>query len=152
MGNKQNLWPWTIITVLAGFLAALIAYVVFTTRHPVDLVSKDYYEREITYQDHLLKEERALDSDTAITVKYDSENKVLVFAAEGNPPSGSIPVTADFYRPSDSGLDRTVDFSVAAGQPFALSAQDIASGFWRVRLRWVLEEAECYKEHALFLD
>ena len=50
MATTRNLWPLGIILTLAAFITGTVGLVVMACSQRVDLVSPDYYERELKYQ------------------------------------------------------------------------------------------------------
>jgi len=49
MKTSRNLWPLGILLAFGLFFAGTIGLVVMACSHKMDLVSADYYEREIKF-------------------------------------------------------------------------------------------------------
>ena len=145
---KKSSWPLAIALVYGLFATGMIGIVIFAVRHPSDLVSRDYYQKEIRYQQQIDSEKRAQKDVDAPTVAVDKTARTCVVHFPGNPPAnGSLTL----YRPSDAALDRTVPLALDGKQSQTLNLADAASGLWRLRIEWTRSNETYASEEAIVL-
>jgi hypothetical protein len=143
--SRRSPWPHAITAVYIAFAAAMVAFVIFTTHSPTDLVTPDYYERELQHQDHLERERRGMAAtDYAFTVDTGARQLALRFPA-GPAVTGSILL----YRPSDATLDRTVPIATDADRRQMVDLSGCVPGLWKVEVQWEQGGVGFYREHTL---
>lgn len=124
------------------------------TRQHVDLVSDNYYQNEIDYQQHIDRVANAqsgitdpanLNSSTTMT--YQPDQQRVVFVLPTNLQKGEI----TFYRPSDRQQDFRVTIPTRHPVRQVIPTRTLAKGVWRVQFTWSDGQREYYKEEQLFL-
>ncbi|UHG93545.1 FixH family protein [Spirosoma oryzicola] len=139
-------WGKTIILVFVLFAGFIGTMVYRMTRERVDLVSDNYYQNEIDYQQHIDRVTNARTNDS-VTMTYQADLERVVVVLPSDLRKGEI----NFYRPSD----RQQDFRVAIPARHAIrqiiSTKDLDKGIWRVQFTWSDGQREYYKEEQLFL-
>jgi hypothetical protein len=145
--GKKSYWGWGIAAVYTAFALSTLGFVAFTMRHKVELVSKDYYAREVAYERQIQREReaRAVADRVACSMTDDGRFIKLSFPAE----QGKVRGTLTLYRPSDSALDREIKLDVDPSGAQLIPAGALARGRWRARLQWQAEGREFYKEFVL---
>lgn len=145
--GRRSPWPRAIAGVYGLFAAAMVAFVVFTTRHPTDLVTPDYYERELQHQDHLDRERRGM-AATDYAFRFDERERRLALHFPAGPAvTGSILL----YRPSDAAMDRTVPIAAdAAGEQF-VDLAGCAPGLWKIEIQWEQGGVGYFREHTVVM-
>lgn len=149
--KKMNPWPAGIIAAFVVFAAGLAAFVVLASVHGQDLVRPDYYDAEMRYQLQRDMETRTANFADQIAVRFDAARASVVIGlpavhARRN-PSGRI----QFYRPSDAALDRIVSVAVDAAGHQEVHAADLASGLWKIRVRWVVDGEEFFVDRSVIV-
>ena len=145
--RKKSSWPFAIALVYGLFAAGMIGVVIFAVRHPSDLVSRDYYQKEIRYQQQIDSEKRAQKDADAPTIAIKGRECVIHFP--GNPPASG---TLTLYRPADAALDRTVPLALDGQQNQTLNLADAASGLWRLRMEWNRNGETYFKEQEVVVN
>ena len=143
-------WGLKITILYAGFVVLILSMVFRTFGYKVDLVSADYYDQELKFQDRING-----------TKKTDSLHLVFQTEAKGGMVSMIYPAQWQgkqvdgkilFYRPSDSALDLSY-----AARPGEKGVQVFTSGkFRRGSYRMVCDfkvegQKYCYEE-ILFMN
>ena len=131
---RLNPWPVSIIAFFTVAIIGCVSFVAFCGRHPADLVSADYYERELRYQGQMERSEHALAGGKLVSIRYDLARRAIAIALPPGHPRASG--TIELYRPSAMGLDRQIKFEPDAAGAQAIDASDLLPGLWRVRLSW----------------
>jgi hypothetical protein len=123
--------------VFASFIGTMV-YKMATAK--VDLVNKDYYQKEINYQEQINKRKNSSNFNTRNIMTYSSEKQTLRIGFPTNVNKGSI----TFFRPSDKRLDFTV--AVQKSAIFDYSTEKLEKGKWKVQATWTDGIREYYLE------
>ena len=144
--KNTTLWPYAIIAtfVLFGlFIGYMVKQAMSTS---VDLVSKDYYEKEIAYQQQMDTEARTASLASAITVQHQSDAQQLLITLPATFTGQAISGTAHFFRPSDKNLDFEVPLQPDTQLQQRLNTAKMQPGHWRVRLSFTANNQQYYTE------
>jgi len=131
----RNLWPTAIAVFFALAITFIISFIAFAVRQREDLVSADYYEREVRYQSQLdsMNRSHAVATKTVVTFEPTGPTIIITLPEAQTPGvTGSI----HLYRPSDARLDRELPLTLAADGTQRLDAKNMAEGLWKVRVKW----------------
>jgi hypothetical protein len=139
-------WGKGILLTIIGFVAVIITMVVISVRMDgIELVTENYYEQEIKYQDQIDKENLTLElGETVMRYDYDAQSVVLDL------PRGSKG-QLQLFRPSDSSLDQIFTFEAKADQATVIPVQNLKSGYWKFQLSWSVGGKEYYEEKKIDL-
>ena len=149
--NKSSWWPKLIIAAFVGFALFIGNMVRQAMRTEVDLVSQDYYQKEIAYQDHIdqVKATRKLEGQIQIVHAAAAGQLSLDFPASSRPAAGQGRVR--FFRPSDAQLDFELPLLLnAEGQQHIPTAR-LARGRWRVQVSWTRQGKDYFLEKTITL-
>jgi hypothetical protein len=137
VSKSWNPWPWAIIGFFVIFIGCVVAFVVFATRQPMDLVRHDYYEEELRYQKRIDSAQRAQALPGTLSVQYAPRPEQLIISL---PPATRTASkgTVHLYRPSDAQLDRTLELSFDASARQVLDVPGLKPGLWKLRFAWEL--------------
>ncbi|MFC6999921.1 FixH family protein [Rufibacter roseus] len=139
-------WPKLIIAAYVFFILFVANMVRMTMQSDVDLVSKDYYQKEIEYQQHMdqVKATNAMDTQVLLNHAEAAELLSVVFPADLK--ADGLKGEVVFLRPSDSKKDFTVPMNLNSdGQQHIPTAQ-LAKGLWRVQLNWSQDKQSYFLE------
>jgi hypothetical protein len=134
MKTTRNLWPFGILAAFALFFCGLTTAIVIASTHHETMVSENYYEQEITFQDQIDGAIRAQKSGATI-VSDDAGGKVVVSIPAAH-LAQKFSGTIQLYRPSDPKLDQTLQFSPRADGTQTLDGSKLSAGLWSVRVKW----------------
>ncbi len=143
-------WGKGILITIIVFLAGTAVMIAIAVNSNYDLVSNNYYEKGIKYQDKIDK----IDRTNALPEKVGIEFL-------GNAVSVSMPrmFAADkikgelvFYRPSNAGKDFKVPLQLDSENKMMISTDKLEKGFWKVQLEWNIETAQYYSESFFTLN
>lgn len=142
-------WGIRIAALYIGFVG-LIAFLIFkTSQQNVDLVTEDYYQQELNFQEKINQASAENDLGVHPVVSIDQESVHIKFP--DSMAHTSITGTAFFYRPSDA----TKDFSLAL-QPGVNGVQQISTsmfiqGVYQLKLSWKVGQESYYHETQLYI-
>jgi nitrogen fixation protein FixH len=124
--------------VLFATFVGTMAYKMATSK--VDLVQKDYYQKEIDYQNHINKVSNSSAFKTIKTMTYLPEMQALRIGFPTPVSKGEV----TFFRPSDKGLDFTIPINKIS--LFNYSTEKLKKGRWKVQVTWSDGHWEYYLE------
>jgi hypothetical protein len=124
------------VAAFVVFVAGTAGLVVMSTRNNVELVSPNYYEQELRFQDQINRRGRAQTLQGQVRVSYDAAQRVLTLALP--PAHAAVHAAGDIvlYRPSAAGLDRRVALDLDVQGRQTLDARSLSDGLWWVRVTW----------------
>ncbi|CAN5385727.1 hypothetical protein BH09BAC3_BH09BAC3_14270 [soil metagenome] len=139
-------WGKSIILAFVGFAIFIGVLVAICIRQEVSLVSKNYYEEELSYQDRIesMNNYSELSSKPDVTVSKD------VIQVQLNQHSIIEKGTMVMFRPSDGKLDRKFILkNTATTQEFDVS--EFPKGLYRMKLQWSMESKDYFLEKLITL-
>lgn len=142
-----------IITVLySGFVLLVLIMVMFSFTQKVDLVTDNYYEKELRYQEQIDKINRT--SQLPEKLYFEFDNRIISVRFPNKPDPDNPDNFIHFYRPSNSNYDRIVKIITDSlnFQKIELDKEKFSNGFWRVRINWVSKGTSYYVEKDFFLN
>lgn len=141
-------WGTRIVIMYVGFVALIITLVVVSMRQQVDLVSPDYYAKELKYQSNIDKSKNHNELKTFLKCTVQSENIVIDFPDEHK--STSITGEVLIYKPSDAKSDKLIKIEASNGQmliPISL----FSKGMYKVKVDWVVNDKSYFSEQVVNL-
>ncbi len=141
-------WGYKILFVYLIFIVGMLYLVVKSSSQKMDLVTSDYYAKELKYQDKI--DEISRTNALSEPVKYEiGFNKLLVFFPKdfaGKKISG----TAEIYFPADEKKDSRLNFNMQDSIQ-SISIPTINRGFHELHLSWKVEGINYYYEKKIIL-
>ncbi len=142
-------WGWGIAIVYTTFVVVMVALVIKSKSVDHTLVADDYYARDLAYQQHYEKLANAASLKHNLRILADRQKGevILDFPDEVGTPSGKVV----FFRPSDKRLDKTLDIRVDESGQMRVPFDELAAGYWRVKVDWQADGKAYYTETTLIL-
>jgi nitrogen fixation protein FixH len=141
--QSRNLWPIAIIGFFVVAILFIVTFIAWAVRQRNDLVSADYYEREVRFQSQLDSMNRSQPLATQTVVTFESAPQTIVITlpvAQVQGATGSV----HLYRPSDARLDRELPLALSAAGIQRVDAKDLRDGLWKVRVKWSVGGTEYF--------
>jgi hypothetical protein len=141
-------WGYKILLVYAVFVSGIMFLVFKSSSQKVDLVTTDYYAKELKYQQKINAMNRV--QGLSDTVKYEmNEDKLLIEFPKDF--SGTIITgNAKLYCPSDENKDVSQDFSVQDLR-VVVPVKEVNKGLYELQLSWQANDVSYYFEKKLML-
>jgi hypothetical protein len=145
---KMN-WGTGIAITYVVFVLATVAVVLYTTTIDVNLVTDDYYEKELAFQDEIDKVSRtnALLEKPAINLA--GKNVYIKFPNSIN--FALVEGVIKFYRPSDNNLDFSIPVSLNEQGEQIVNSIRLIEGMWRVYVDWNFNDSHFLSEQILMV-
>ena len=141
-------WGTGIVIFLILFFISIGYRIYLSTLHPVDLVSEDYYPKEIAHQTQIDKEKNTTTLNEKIIIEDTPDTITVTFPKEiiGKDVSGFI----YFYRPSNSELDKRFDIVLNENLEMKFPASDFEAGKYILQIDWSMDGTPYYQKKELF--
>jgi hypothetical protein len=137
-------WAIGIVGVFVLFVLGILALVLMAMSREVDLVTDQYYDRELRYQDRIQAMERASKPENAIEVQEKMDSLVLVYPPA--PTGRKVTGNCMLYRPDNPRLDRVVPMTPNEIGRQVVPTAGLMPGLWRVKMEWKVGGVEYYQE------
>jgi hypothetical protein len=143
-------WGKGIFITYTLFLVMILAMVTYLSSMDVNLVTEDYYEKELKHQEQINKEARTkeLAEKLEISVQQDLVNFKFPSLFKPYEVSGLI----QFYRPSDSMMDFSVAIKLENSLEQIISTTGIQKGYWRIKVDWSAADSDYYNEKLVVIN
>ncbi|HEY3252042.1 MAG TPA: FixH family protein [Ignavibacteria bacterium] len=130
-------WGKGIILACGIFITMILVMVAITMTKNVDLVSPNYYEKEIKYQEEINKLKNT--NNLKNQVKFFVAESEIVISFPSLSENSKIGGEIFFYRPSD--LKKDFKMQVSPGKDFqqAIDISKIEKGLWKVKMNWNMD-------------
>lgn len=147
---KKISWGTGIVIGIIAFVVISVSMTVIFITQDVSLVSNNYYEKSLTYQDEIDKQSRTNSLDEQVKINFNGEIINILFPVEylNENISGEI----YFYRPSDSKLDFRMPLDLNEEGNQMILVRNFEKGFWRMKLNWTMEGNGYYNERAITVE
>jgi hypothetical protein len=143
-------WGWRIAMLYIGFLALMLFLVYKTTLIKDDLVSKDYYTKELKFQEQLDKQRRTKQLFTPLTWHVEGRNIGLQFPDEVR--DKKVNATILFYKANDARQDFSVYCSPDSNGLCTLPTQNLSKGAYQMQIDWKAGDISYYNEGTVNIE
>lgn len=123
--------------------------VIFMTQD-VNLVSDDYYEKSLSYQQEIDKQNRTKSLNEQVKINFNGEVITILFPLDYS--NKKIAGEIYFYRPSDPSLDFKIALQISKEGIKTIPVAKFEKGFWRLKLNWTLNGNNYYNERAITIE
>jgi len=147
MKLKLSFWPGGIVLLLVGFACGIMTLVVIASSSHTELVSENYYEQEIQYQQRIDGLARAHETGASLSYDQAKTNLVLSFGPRAVVPDA--PARVQFYRASAASQDQELPPLPQADGRLAVDISQLQPGPWKVRASWSVGGREYLLESSL---
>ncbi len=145
---KMN-WGTGIAITYVVFVIATVSVVLFTTTIDVNLVTDDYYEKELAFQDEIDKVSRTNKLAEQPVINLTGKNVYLKFPNSIN--STLVEGKIKFYRPSDNNLDFSLPIALNEHGEQIVNSIRLIEGMWRVYVDWNIDDEHFLVEKILMV-
>jgi len=140
-------WGWKIAIGYSAFVVFILFMVFKATQENFELVTPDYYNKELAFQGQIDKSVNARDSNQEIEVTFNAEGVQISYPNYAN--YKSVTGTVSFFRPSGGTMDR--DFELALNQQGKMQIPNhhFTKGRYLFKADWVGDGTAFYIERQL---
>ena len=141
-------WGYKILIVYGLFVAGTLFLVIKSSNQKMDLVTPDYYARELKYQQRIDDVKRA--DALAEPVKFEIKNNLLVVHFPATFAGKKITGSMELYCPSDEQKDSRQEFSILEGSA-QMTIPSGDKGLYELHVSWQVEGSSYYFEQKITL-
>lgn len=139
-------WGHGLTILIVSFVLFMVSLVVICMRQDnIHLVTQNYYEEEIKYQQQIEKMANASDLDRKV-FSYHAQDRTV----DLNLPVGAVG-TLHLFRPSDARLDQKFQVERERGTPVSVDLGHLQQGYWKMIFTWKEGNKEYYLEEKITL-
>jgi hypothetical protein len=142
-------WGTGIVIASLLFMSFIIVLVVKTYQHKVDLVSEDYYNQELHFQEKINKMNNAKAQSNKVLWQMNKKEIVFQFPKDTD---SSMAGYIEFFRPSDSGKDLTFSIQLDADRKQHLPIEHLMHGLYKLKIDWTLNKKGYYIEEDIYIQ
>jgi hypothetical protein len=142
-------WGTGILFVIVLFLAACAVFIIYSQNQEWSLVEKDYYPKELKYEEVLVKMRNTNALSGPVTASVEPASLVIRFPRDfaGKALSGTLHI----YRPSAESMDVVIPLQVDTSLTQRVPAGKLRRGRYVVKIDWVSEGTGFYKEQDIYV-
>lgn len=137
-------WGWRIVILYGGFVAFMLFLVYKTTTVKDGLVTKDYYAKELRFQEQIDKQSRANQLKEALSWNVSGTKIELKFPEEVL--SQNVKAEILFYNASDDKRDFTLNCTPDSNGICQLSSDKFQGGIYEMKIDWSANGVTYYNE------
>jgi len=148
---KINWGTGLVIGMIAfmGFIMYLVVNMMTDDKFDHDLVTEEYYQKDLYYQQEIDAETQYNALGQTITGKRTAEGWELQFPAKVTPTGSDAKV--NLYRPSNKKLDSELPLVLDQNKKMLIPAAKMVDGIWKVQISWMQDEVPyLYKETIVY--
>lgn len=138
-------WGRGIAITLILFMSFIIVLVTIMINTKVDLVTEDYYQKEMEFEDRIDESFNFESLENKPTISIDEEN--IHFILPTSMDYSDIQVS--FFRPSDESLDKTIH--IDKNESFSLKKKDFSSGNYTIQLSFTSQSEKYLLKKDVYL-
>ena len=144
-------WGYKILFLYTGFVLFVLVLVILAYRQDVALVTDDYYQKELKYQEEIdrLRNARSLKEPLSIEYKPTEKRVYFIFPAA---QTGKITGEIQFMRPSDPRKDVNFEVRLREDLVQVISTGGMQKGYWKLKIYWEQSGVKYLEEKDIILQ
>ncbi len=136
------------VTIVVVFTAVLIRSM--SDEFNTELVTEDYYAKELKFQDQINQTKNAQLLETKFTWEKSGDSYVLGLKGNFDPELASGNVQA--FRPSDEKLDFVLPLRLDSNGNQSILRNQFMVGKYQIQVSWNVNNQDCYLEKNVFIQ
>lgn len=141
-------WGKGIIAVFVVFVIGIGILVYKSMTKNIDLVTSNYYEKELKYQEQIDKINNTNSLAEKVKFEYNGTVLVITYPQTKDKLTGEI----SFYKPSDAKEDFKLNVEPAADNKQVLSTEKLPKGLWKVQVNWAMSGKDYFSEEKIMIQ
>lgn len=142
-------WGTKIAILYSTFVAMIIVMVYISMNQKIELVSDDYYEKELAFQEKIDQTNNANALSESVTHTISENGIELKFPTVFTDKKINGEIL--FYRPSDKSKDISIPVTVNSDLKQFVSSQQLSSGMYKMRLSWEVDNVKYFTEKVIVM-
>jgi hypothetical protein len=149
--KSKSKWGIGVFLLYGSFVFFILMLVMFVSIQNFDMVEKNYYKKELAYQEQIDRIERTNQLENNISIDFSSEtgNIQIKFPVE---KSNRVSGTIKFFRPSNANLDFELPIQLDSMMIQEIVSEKVLRGYWLIKIIWSADSIEYYSEMPFFVN
>ena len=140
-------WGFGIFVLYTGFVLFILFMVFRSSQEKVDLVTEDYYQKELEYQEIINFKANAENLEKGLTYKIEKNEIDFIFPEQQNSISGNIQI----YRPSNDSFDQFFEIKLDDQNQMKVNLGRTPMGLYKMMIKWKNNSIGYYVEKDIYL-
>jgi hypothetical protein len=141
-------WGYKIAVLYIGFILLIGIMVFMSMRQKIDLVSEDYYEKELAFQSKIIEMNNVSSLSENISHKITSEEIILDFPEDFK--NSSLKGIINFFRPSDSSKDFKISIQLN-DLSVHIPLNKFTRGMYKLQVSWTANSIPYFTEEIIVI-
>ena len=142
-------WGIKIALLYTSFVALVIVMVVMSMHQKIDLVSEDYYNKELAFQNQIDEMKNANALTSTITHAFTNSELELQFQPEFK--SKKLTGEIVFFRPSDASKDFKTSIVLNEDGKQKIGLSNLSKGMYKMQISWKDEKTPYFSEETIVI-
>jgi hypothetical protein len=142
-------WGYKILFVYLTFIAGILFLVYKSSSEKVDLVTENYYQQELKYEQKIDEAERA--QSLSSPIKYEvNKNEIYIYFPE-EMKNKKITAQTLLYHAADESKDSVYTLETDSGKLTMILPQS-DKGMYEIKMDWKVDTTKYYSEHKVIIE
>jgi len=141
-------WGKGIILVFVVFVLGIGILVYRSMTKNIDLVTTNYYEKELKYQEQIDKINNTNSLKEKIKIEYNGSVILITYPQVHKNITGEI----SFYKPSDAKSDFKMKVEPGSDMKQLIQKGVLAKGMWKVQINWAMDGRDYFSEDKVMIQ
>lgn len=143
-------WGTGITVALVLFMGFIVTLVVIISGKSVELVSENYYDLEINYEDRIIATSNGQEFKDSIDITQFNGNVFIQFPNQFN--SKNTKGQVHLYRANDVAMDVKMPFDQLKEHQIIIPESDISKGKYQVQISWKNKKNNYYIAKSIIVE
>jgi len=145
-------WGTGIAFTFVLFAAGMILLVVLCMQQPPDLVSADYYNREVAFQQQIDKATNTNGLSNPLRISFDAKQQQVTIVFPDEMKNKSINGMLHFFKPDNSALDFHIAVQPDQYLTQLVTTNAMKSGLWHIKADWNCGDKGYYQQESIVVN
>lgn len=149
--EKKTFWGKGVVIFTSAFVLLILSMVIYVSFQNFDLVEKDYYSKEVAYQNQIERIQNANELIQKPTFVFNGAEKMIVVKFPDSLSSLITGGRVHLFRPSDKRYDEITELKLDQSGLQMIPFNRVIKGLWKIKIDWRTDEKEYYLEDMLII-
>ncbi|KXK54418.1 MAG: cbb3-type cytochrome c oxidase maturation protein CcoH [Chlorobi bacterium OLB5] len=142
-------WGKGIILVFVIFILGIGIMVYKSMTKNIDLVTSNYYEKELKYQEQIDKINNSNRLEEKLKIEFDGNTVQIIYP---DFPGKLITGEISFYKPSDAKSDFRLPVETGKDMKQVIETAKLSKGMWKVQVNWAMDGKGYFSEEKIMVQ
>lgn len=145
-------WGHKILLLYLLFMIMIGILVYKSTNQKFDLVSEDYYDKAVKYQNQINEMQNTEALSDKPTYSFNKNENVVEIKFPDNFIYTQIKGTLFFFKPDNANLDFSVNIELNENNTQKIPANKLSRGNWKLKTNWTTNKTSFYQEENIYIN